>query len=326
MKKTVRLLLILLALLVAISAWHTWHTPVISFLRPNYPLPLEVVVGIGLFQYVVVRQTADLAIASLPADEKIRNAFKHRWTSIFCASCLFTLTCIVGYINDASQFATHQASLSLKGESDDLKKMLVEAMPYIKDRKVQERVFRTIIKYPPAPGMQSFSDKPPSSPDTQSSPTKSVYPPTPPLAHQPDTKLQLHNRIQGLLSQLKNADKRNDFKVSELLHAPRTGFIGETDSSQSVNKSLQERQGEYAAMQSEMKSLRADVQLALSMTPQQIADDDATFDRLNTAASTLPVFSKNNWMSALTWKFVDVKAYFQQLDKKLGFDNPENRF
>jgi hypothetical protein len=138
--------------------------------------------------------------------------------------------------------------------------------------------------------------------------------------------LRLHNRIQGLLSRLKDADKQNDFKVSELLHAPRSVFSGETDSSQSVNKSLQERQGEYAALQSEMKSLRADVQLALSMTPQQIADDDVVFERLNTAASTLPVFSKNNWMSALTWKFVDVKAYFQQLDKKLGFDNSENRF
>lgn len=139
----------------------------------------------------------------------------------------------------------------------------------------------------------------------------------------------LDNRIQNMIRALKNADQRNQIIVTSLVgqylkHKPPNIPV-DPSYYRDVAASLKERDDFYARMQSEIKSLRGDIQVAI-MTPQLSAEDNTHFDKINATASTPTVFSEGTWAPAGSWKFAEVRQYFEELDKRLGYTHPGNNF
>jgi hypothetical protein len=93
---------------------------------------------------------------------------------------------------------------------------------------------------------------------------------------------------------------------------------------QSVGDRARNRDTEYSKLQPEIANLRHDIQAALNWTHQQIDDDNRRFESLNTIAlrPTPPPKTLETDFDQ-TYKFVAIRMYFADLDKKLGGTLPE---
>ena len=91
-----------------------------------------------------------------------------------------------------------------------------------------------------------------------------------------------------------------------------------------VGDRTRNRDTEYSSLQPEIANLRHHIQTALKWTLQQIAEDNRRLESLNAAAlQPTPLPKTLETDSDQTYKFVPVRMYFADLDKKLGGTLPQ---